>query len=164
MARKLRELLGKVFEKVDGKPVALPSHVKKPTEADRLKEIMGRLIREVGDGNRRETLEESLDFELGEDDGDEMFARFGVSQSEMRYMKEENLLTEAEEAARIRHQRHRDADFYRRFKNGKENERRRGGSERDGSGERSDGAGDAAQKRDSSDREGGKQSGGERGV
>lgn len=86
------------YEKRDDKPVALPAGHKPVSEADRLHGLMSRLLVDLHGRSDVETLDESLDFDVG-DEPDEVF--FGVSQSEMRYMSEERLLTEAEEAARV---------------------------------------------------------------
>lgn len=117
----IRNLVGKVFEKRDDRPVALPVGMKPPTEADRLKSLMARLIVEASSNKENETFEESLDFDVeGEDE-----LPVEVSQSEMRYMHEERLLTEAEQAAKMAHQRRVDAELLRRTGNGKD----RGGRE-----------------------------------
>lgn len=90
------------FEPVDNKPVALPVGFVKPTEADRLHGLMQRLFVDMREQSSRDSFEDSLDFDMEEDDE----LPINVSQSEMRYMQEERLLTDAVEADRVvRHRR-----------------------------------------------------------
>lgn len=98
------------FEKCDDRPVAVPVRYRGPVgEVDRLKHLMRTLIVEAGANGRRETLEESLDFNTGEDDDGPL------SHAETRYMQEEKLLTEAEYAAKMGSQRRAVAQLKERF-------------------------------------------------
>lgn len=81
------------FEPVDNRPVALPVGYVKQPEADRLKGLMERLFVDMRTQNEADSFEDSLDFDVDEDDP--------ISPSEMRYMVEERVLTEAEEAATV---------------------------------------------------------------
>lgn len=93
----------KGLEYLDTTPVAVPVRFRQaPGEVDRLKTIMKNLIVELDGRDNVESFEESLDFDV--DDDDDLLSS-GVSQSELRYMKEENLLTEKEEADRVVSQR-----------------------------------------------------------
>lgn len=115
------------FEPVDDRPVAVPVKLRAPIgEVDRLRDLMARLVVDMRDQNGVESFEESLDFEVDDDDDGP------ISQSETRYMQEEKLLTEAEEAHRVMLQRREAAKFKRRFKYGEDSGRR----------ERTDGRGD----------------------
>lgn len=157
-----RKLL-RVFEKVDNKPVALPVGFKPNPEADRLHHLMRHLIRDLEVKgvipNRAESFEESLDFNLPDDeDGDVILGAHlssGISQSELRYMEEEKMLTEATEVANMNMQR-RAAIEYKESRHGKKDQRRSGGSERSGDGVNSDVAGNAPQERRSSGEQAGK--------
>lgn len=116
------------FEPVDDRPVALPVGVSRPTEADRLHGLMQRLFLDMRNQNEVDTFEDSLDFDVEDDDD----LPVSVSQSEMRYMKEERLLTEAEEAARVVAHR-RDALTWKEKYYGKRSADERGkGSDSDG--------------------------------
>lgn len=134
----------KIFEKVDDRPVALPVNMKPPTEVDRMREMMRRLIVEVSQNPQRESFEESLDFR---DDEDEEV----VSPSETRYMKEERLLTEAEEASKVVMQRR--AAYNWRKKHGQDDGRGKR-VERSGSEAVDQRAGDEREKRGEVGREG----------
>lgn len=112
----------KGLEYLDTTPVAVPVRFRqRPGEVDRLKDMMRNLIVELRDREGIESFEESLDFEVDdEDDG-----LPAISQSEMRYMKEENLLTEKQEVDRVIMQR-RAADHFRRMRDGKVDGGRKG--------------------------------------
>lgn len=81
------------LEPRDDRPVALPVGFKAPTEVDRLHGLMARLIVDMRGQKETESFEESLDFEV---DDDEVLP---VTHSEMRFMTEEKLLTDAKEAS-----------------------------------------------------------------
>lgn len=142
MARNLLEFFSKkkVMEKLDDKPVALPVGFKHDPEKDRLQYLMRTLVHDLEVKgvipNQAESFEESLDFELGDDeDGDVVFAANsgGVSPSEMKYMQEERLLTEAEEVASMAMQRRAAANW--RNRDGQRNYDK-GRKESDGDGSR----------------------------
>lgn len=130
----------KVKEVVDNKPVALPVGFKPDPEKDRLHHLMRTLVRDLEEKgvipNQAESFEQSLDFELPDDeDGDVVFAANSgrLSQGEIKYMQEERMLTEAEEAAKTEVQR-RAVDHYRRkYGKGRSDEGRESAS-RDGPG------------------------------
>lgn len=122
--RNIKEFFSKkrVVEKLDNTPVALPVGFKPDPEADRVQYLMRTLIRDLENKgvipNQVETFEESLQFDIGDDeDGDVLFAAQGggVSQSEIRYMQEERMLTEAEEASRMVLRRSEDAQLAERL-------------------------------------------------
>lgn len=117
-------------EKVDNKPVALPVGYKPPTEADRLKGLMSRLIGEMHGRSDVESFEDSLDFDTGDDDDDPFPS---VSHSELRYMKEETMLTDAREADRVVRHRRDDANYKERYYGKGNSGERREGSRSDGS-------------------------------
>lgn len=113
------------FEPVDDRPVAVPVRFRAPPgEVDRMREMMARLSKEMGKVGV-ETLDESLDFNIDEDDDGP------ISPSETRLMVEERLLTEREEADRIIAQRREAALLRRRFGYVQQ---RRTGDAREGSG------------------------------
>lgn len=156
----VRKLLDKViYEKVDNKPVALPVGFKKDPEADRLHHLMRTLVLDLEKKgvipNQVESFEESLDFQLPDDEDGDLALAAHVSQSEMRYMQEESMLTEFQETSKMVSQR-RDAANYRRKKYGSQDERRSGGSERRGNEDSSHGVGDAPQERGSAGKQAGK--------
>lgn len=141
------------FEPVDDKPVAVPLKFRSPPgEVDRLRSMMANLVVSLRGQDDVESFEESLDFEDPDDEDP-------LSHSEMRYMREEVLLTEAQQAAKVASQR-RAADEYRRNKHGSE---KRGV---DGSGASGDARGDGgvSQERAAGAGKAGSESGGERGV
>lgn len=128
------------FEPEDDSKVAVPVKFRAPPgEVDRLREMMGRVINDLRGRDDVESFEESLDFEVEDDDPTP------VSQSEQRYMTEEKLLTEQEEAARVVLQRRAAANFRRQYGRGKEGSDAKPG----GVGGRQNGAGDSGEKRDS---------------
>lgn len=102
----------KGLEYLDNTPVAVPVKFRGGNYAgpDKMRQMMRELIVDMRGRSEVESFEESLDFEVDDDD-DPLSSR--VSQSEMRYMQEEKLLTEAEEASKVVVQR-RDAANYRR--------------------------------------------------
>lgn len=116
-----RKLL-RVFEKVDNKPVALPVGFKKDPEADRLHMLMRKLVVDLEKRgvipNHAESFEESLDFQLPDDEDGEVILSSVVSPSEMRYMQEEKLLQETVEASRMVMRRSEDAKLIRRYRDG----------------------------------------------
>lgn len=145
------------FEPTNDKPVALPVGYKPPTEADRLHGLMSRLIVDMHGRSDVESLDESLDFDTGDDDGDEMFASRGVSQSEIRYMQEESLLTDAIEADRVvRHR--RDALTWKGKYYGKDKSGRKR-SDAGGNGDGEERSGDGAEKRGEGGEKGGQSAG-----
>lgn len=156
----VRKLLN-VFEKVDNKPVALPVGFKLDPEADRMKMLLGRLVKDLEHRgvipNEVESFEDALDFNLPDDeDGDVVFAAHtgGVSPSEMRYMAEEKMLQEAQEADSMVWHRKLDAQL---------KEKRNGKGKRvdsGGEGDRASGAGDVSEKRVAREDEAGAKSGG----
>lgn len=158
----VRKLLN-VFEKVDNKPVALPVGIKLDPEADRMKMLLGRLVKDLEQRgvipNEVESFEDSLDFALPDDeDGDVVFAAHtgGVSPSEMRYMAEENLLREAHEADSMKAHRDLDAKLKENANERKESKGRRDRVERSGDGDGSDVSGNVVQERRSSNQQAGK--------
>lgn len=111
------------FEPVDDKPVAVPVKFRSPPgEVDRLRTLMANLVVDMRGRNDVESFEESLDFETDEDDDP-------VSHSEQRYMQEEKLLTEAQEAVRVATQRRDAAQRWKEFNRGKGGNRREGTDE-----------------------------------
>lgn len=117
----------KGFERVNDSPVAVPVEFKRAVgEVDRMRSMMANLVRDLRDRDDVESLEESLDFDVDEDQDMED----DVSQSELRYMTEEKLLTEKEEAARVMLQRREAAKLRERFDYGKDRDRRERGDER----------------------------------
>lgn len=102
------------YEKVDKSKVAVPVQFRQPPgEVDRLRSMMASLVVELRNKDDVESFEESLDFELEDDDFD---LSSGVSQSEHRLMQEERLLTEAEEASRVLLQRREAANLERKLR------------------------------------------------
>lgn len=137
MAKEKDEKRDPGLEYLDATPMSVPVKFRSnPGEVDRLKTIMKNLIQELQGSDQVESFEESLDFEV--DDDDDILSS-GVSPSELRYMREENLLTEKQEAERIVSQRVAAAQYRRkRDEHQVERERVRSGGERsDGGGEES---------------------------
>lgn len=121
-------------EYLDNTKMEIPVNLKSKSiygDGDRLKTMMKHLIHDLRDSQVVESFEESLDFEV--DDGDDDLSSV-VSQGEMRYMQEEKLLTEANEAGKVVLQR-RAASKLRSKRNGQSqggdgNERVRNGDAR----------------------------------
>lgn len=113
----------KGFEYLDDTPVEVPVRLRrKDSWAEMVQHVAHELSRRQAEQGE-ETLEDMLDFDEDPDDD--------ISQSEMRYMKEEELLTQALEAARVRTERYRNAQLHKELTRG----RKRG--EGEGEGERS---------------------------
>lgn len=141
------------FEPSDSKKVSVPVEFRRPPgEVDKMRRMMRELIEEVSSGGKAETFEESLDFRL---DDDEDY----VSPSETRYMTEERLLTEAEEASRVLMQR-RAANEIKEKLYGKGKR----GSDAGGKGGVEGGDGGVSEKRSAGAEQAGAKSGGESGV
>lgn len=116
----------KGFEYLDDSPVEVPVRLRRRSAegwAEMVQAVAKEMSRRAAE-QKDETLEDSLDF--GEDD-DEF--SLPISQSEMRYLKEEELLTEALEAAKLRTARHRVEQMKKEIDRGKR--RAEGGKERE---------------------------------
>lgn len=106
----------KGFEYLDDTPVEVPVKLRR-NAPDAWSEMVRRVVEQVSAQAREkggETFEESMDF--GPDEDEDM----GVSPSEMRYLREEELLTEALEASRIRDERRRAARKLKELNRGNE--------------------------------------------
>lgn len=128
----------KGFEYLDDTPVEVPVKLRRAS-TDAWAEMVKRVVEQVSEQARSkggESFEESLDF--GPDEDEEL----PISPSEMRYLREEELLTDALEASRVRSERRRAARKLKEMKRGNESrqagEGKGAGSEadegRDGSG------------------------------
>lgn len=105
------------FEYLDDTPVAVPVKFSRaPMEVQRLKNLIREVSLEIANQGG-ESFEESLDFDIEEDEP--------LTTGELRYMQEERLLTEAESAAKIQH--HRNAVNSWRQKYGRSSEAKSGG-------------------------------------
>lgn len=143
-------------EYLDDTPVAVPVKFRGVPSGDRVRELMHTLIRDMRDREGVETFEESLDFEVDDDDPDLSSV---VSHSEQRYMTEEKLLTEAVEADKVVLQRRAAAQFRRKYHGEGESgaRKQRGG---DGDSRSDDGVDKRGEKRESEGRAGEVASGG----
>lgn len=105
----------KGFEYLDDTPVEVPVKLRRKgadSWAEMVQRVVAQISQQAADAGG-ETFEESLDF--GEDDDEEL----PISQSELRYLKEEELLTEALTASRIRDERHRAAQLHKEYTRGR---------------------------------------------
>lgn len=140
------------FEPEDDRKVAVPVEFRRPLgEVDRMRSMMAQLIVELRDNPHVESFEDSLDFDTGEEDDP-------ISPSEMRFMKEEFLLTEAQEARKVALQR-RAANEFKEKLYGKDRGRREG-AERGGNRDAEKQRGDGSEKRGAGGEEGGRAAGG----
>lgn len=144
------------FEILDDTPVTVPVKFRQaPGEVDRLRSMMAQLVVDMRSRHDVETFEESLDFDV--DDDDDELSR-SLSRSETRYMKEEVLLTEHEEAERIRLQRR--AAYEWRKRNGHVKDPDGAERVRDGDGRSRDASNERREERKSEGRSGEAASGG----
>lgn len=156
----VRRVLKNVYEKLSNKPVAIPAGMKPDLDAERFHVMFRKMYKGLEQAGvipqKVESFEESLDFEV-DDNYDEVFPA-GVSPSEMRYMQEEKMLTEAAEVSSMNMQRRAAVNFKERkdgYK-GKFDGRGKGGVEgRDGG---------VSQERAARSEQAGAESGGESGV
>lgn len=113
----------KGFEYLDDSPVEVPVKLRrKDSWAEMVQHVAAELSRRASQEGD-ESFEDSLDF--GDEDDDDL----PISPSETRYLKEEELLTEALEAARIRTARYRAAQIQKEMNRGKKHEPERRGDD-----------------------------------